>query len=196
MSISGFFVLQKPQGETIRAVLPSSVGVAVYVHPELHVYAIDAYRAAKPANHALTSQIPAADLPLDLGTHLSVLSDAYAQARSRQTANGFKRLYVNVAELLSSRLKQPVLAVNCDDDESDFACIAVEGRLVELTARCGDTIYGFQNGVLQSVAAGDEHELHSGASSMFARFTGKSPAQFGFGSWDPPLNFALVAVGA
>lgn len=195
-SISGLFLLQAPRVDVVRAALPPSVGLALYVHPDLGVYVIDAFRASKPPSHALASQIPSAELPLELGPHLAVLTDAYVEAHNRRAANGFKRLYVNVAERLSACLGQPVLAVDCDDDESDFACVADQGRLVELTALCGGQIYRFENGALRITPAEDGQELHGEASAMFARFTGKSAAQFGFGSWDPPPNFGLRPLGA
>ncbi|MDQ8036393.1 MAG: hypothetical protein REI12_03160 [Pedobacter sp.] len=182
---------EKPAPEALRQALPSSIGFNIYFHPTLSVYAIDTFRPSKPPTYPLTTPIPSIDIPLELGSHLSEIAEAYAEAKRQQVANGLPRSYINIAESLSKSLNQPVLAVFSDDDVCDFACIAEKGVIKSLWARCGEVEYRFENETLQSNRAAEDTHIHQNAAEAIKIFTGGSPELIGFGLLDPPDNFGL-----
>ena len=193
--ISGLFLKECPNASALRDALPPSIGFNLYHHPQLDIYAIDAFRPSKPNAYPLTSPIPSVDLPLELGPHLQTVTAAYNVAVTGHVADGFKRSYVNLAESLSAKLGQSILAVYTNDDYADFACIASQGALVQMTALCGEQIIRFSHSTIETVEPDDERQLHQGAAKLFAQFTNGAPEIFGFGAWDPPENYGLVPAG-
>src|SRR5262245_31218442 len=122
--ISGLIVRSMPNAAALRDALPAASDFCIYQHPELGLFAIDIFRANRPNDWPLTTPIPATDIPLELAPHNAVVSAAYGEALAQRAANGIKRSYINLAELFSVRLEQPVFAVFADDDDADFACVA------------------------------------------------------------------------
>ena len=192
--ISGLFFAQRPAEPLLRQALPSSISYSVYRHPTADVYAVDGFRPTKPSNYPLSTLFPSADLPLELGAHLKLLSGAYEEARAAGEANGIKRAYVNLAEIVSSALGTSVLAICTDDDETDFACVAAAGIATEVWARCGERSVRLSGGAL-SWSEADAPVLHANAAQAFGSFTGTDPIAFGFSTWDPPHEYGLVLLG-
>ena len=194
--VSLHLVRQQPEAETIRAALPSSIGFRLYRHGSLQLFAIDTFGATNPPRYPFTSQTPADGLSIEFGTHLRSLAEAYENARQSGGANGIKRTYINLAERLSEALAQPVLSVNADDDEADFACLAARGVASMIIALCDETIVRYFDGKTSVAPAGDERMLHQNASEAFEDFTGASAEIIGLGSWDAPDDFGFVPVDA
>jgi hypothetical protein len=183
-----------PDRARLRAALPQSVGFEVYWNESLGLYGIDTFRASKPNRWPFTSATPATDLPLELGPHLNDVSKAYEVLRASGPCNGLKRSYVNLVELLSQSVSQPVLTIYADDDEADFACLAEGGRAVAMVARCDETVLRFENGSTNLKPAGEDRVLHAYAAEMVRAFSGRDPLKAGMSSWDPPENYGFVHV--
>jgi hypothetical protein len=120
--------------------LPPSFGYAAYFHEGMGCYLLDLYASRKPPKYPFCSLVPTADLPLDLPTELSALSQFYQILGRLNRANGFKRSYVNLALLLSQRLSTDVMSFVADDDGLDFACTVRGGALTRLRFRCVDLL--------------------------------------------------------
>ncbi|HEV2799593.1 MAG TPA: hypothetical protein VGW12_03805 [Pyrinomonadaceae bacterium] len=190
--VSMHLIKQQPETDAIRSALPSSVGFRIYRHSSLNLFAIDTFRGDKPPLYPFTSSTPATDLSTELGSHLSSLASVYEGARRSGYANCIKRSYINLAEALSEALRQPVLSICSDDDDSDFACLSVSGRASVVIALCDDNVVRYANGTTEIVPASDEHMLHQYAIEAFEEFTGASAETIGLGSSDPPDDFGFV----
>lgn len=193
--VSIHLTTQPPDSVALRSALPASIGFAVYRHSNLSLFGIDTFKASKPPNYPFITVTPATDLPLDLGSHLHSLSETYEIARMSGSANGIKRSYINLAELLSDCLGQPVLSILSDDDGSDFACLAKAGKVFSVLATCDDNLVSFTHGETSVAPLGDERALHSNAVRLFEHFTGAEARSIGLGSWDPPMDFGFARVG-
>jgi hypothetical protein len=192
--ISGLIVRKPPTEAELRSALPKSIAFRIYEQPELGFYAVEGFRPSRPSDYPLSTAIPATDIPLELGPHLSELSAAYETARAMGEANGIKRAYVNLAESVSVSIGTPVLALFTDDDGVDFACIAEAGHATSVWAQCGSKRLKLTGSKTdwQEIA---EPVLHQNAAEAFRDFTGADPALFGLGLWDPPDAYGLVRGG-
>ncbi len=186
---------QRPDDAVLRTILPASIGFSIYYNETANIYGIDLFALFKPPAYPFTKAIPVTDLSLDLGDHLRMLTDAYELVRAGGSANGIKRAYINLAELLSAGLDQAVLSICADDDEVDFACIAVMGRIASLSAACGDRTLKFSQELGPKFRLADGPCLHANASELFERFTGAAAGTVGLGSWDPPVDYGFRLVG-
>jgi len=193
--VSIHLTTQQPDAAVLRSLLPSSIGFAIYRHNDLNLFGIDTFKASKPPSYPFATATPATDLPLELGPHLHSLSDMYEVARVSGSANGIKRSYINLAELLSDGLGQPVLSIFSDDDGSDFACLAKAGRVSSVLAACDNNLVSLTNGETTVAPIDGEPALHSNAVRLFEHFTGAEAQTIGLGSWDPPADFGFTRVG-
>jgi hypothetical protein len=183
-----------PDRTHLRGALPQSLGFEVYWNESMQLYGTDTFRASKPNKWPFTYATPATDLPLEMGPHLSEVSRAYEALRASGSCDGFKRSYVNLVELLSQALGQPVLTVYADDDEADFACLAEDGRAISIVARCDEMVLRFEKGSSNSQPAAEDRTLHANAAEMVRVFSGQDPMRMGMGSCDPPENYGFVHV--
>lgn len=192
--ITGMFLLERPSQDALRAALPASVEFRIYEHPELQIYAVGGFRRIKPSAYPLSMPFSTADVPLELGPHLSLLSEEYRKLQDLGVADGFKRAYLNLAEIVSAALGTAVLTLFTDDDGIDFACIAQSGRVSLLWAQCGTDSLKIDGASVVWRPLGELTSLHQNAALAFRHFTGKDPQMFGFGSWDPPHHFGLLQI--
>lgn len=192
--ITGMFLLERPSQAALRVALPASVEFRIYEHPELQIYAIGGFRQTKPSAYPLSMPFSTADVPLELGPHLSLHLGEYQKLQELGVADGFKRAYMNLAEIVSAALGKAVLTLFTDDDGIDFACIAQSGRVSLLWAQCGTDVLKIDGASVAWLPLGELPLLHQNAALAFRQFTGKDPQMFGFGSWDPPHNFGLLQI--
>jgi hypothetical protein len=190
--VSMHLTKKQPNAEAIRHALPPSIGFTLYRHSELDVFAIDTFAEIDSPQNPFTSGAPGRDLSLELGSHLQSLTEAYEKLRRSRGANGIKRSYINLTEILSEAIGQPVLSICADDDDLDFACLAKVGMTSFMIALCDESVIRFVNGTVEITAASDEIKLHQNAIEAFEDFTGFSAETIGLGSWDPPADFGFV----
>lgn len=190
--VSMHLTKQQPEAEAIRNILPPSIGFRVYRHNTVDIFAIDTFAETEPPPHPFTSDTPAKDLSLELGSHLHSLAAAYEKLRRSGGANGIRRSYINLAEMLSGAIGQPVLSICSNDDDLDFACLAANGMAFGIIALCDETVVRCVNGATELTAAGDEIRLHQYAMEAFEDFTGINAEIIGLGAWEPPPDFGFV----
>jgi hypothetical protein len=195
--VSAHLTQHRPSSAGVRSALPLSIGFRVYRHQTLPLFAIDTWRATKPSRYPFTAATPATDLPLELPERLKGLSSVYERLQHHGSANGLKRSYINLSAMLSHALAQPVLSVYTDDDESDFACLAEQGAVVSLVARCGEYVVRMEPGTDASlVQEADALELHALASRHLQASFGIPGSAIGLGSFDPPIDLGFVELHA
>jgi hypothetical protein len=191
--VAGHLTVERPDPGRIRGALPASVGFSVWRHGSLPLFAVDTFAAARPPQRPLSVATPALDLPLELPPDLAPLDVLHERLRADGAAGGFHRAYVALSRLLSAALRQRVLSLYADDDESDFACLSASGKLEHLSARCGDRLVAFEHGQLE-LAPAQDGGLHAVASRAFEEFTGYPASALGLGTRAPPPRLGLVPV--
>lgn len=195
--VSGHFTQHRPQVAGLRSVLPLSIGFRVYRHNSLPLFAIDTWRASKPSHYPFTVATPAIDLPLQLPERWASLSAIYEDLQHRGGSNGLKRAYLNLSTMLSRALGQPVFSMYADDDGNDFACLAAQGTLVSLVARCGEYVVRAEPGADARVEREvNEPELHGLAARHLQASFGIVGSEIGLGSLDPQEDFGFVEIAA
>ncbi|MDP3287519.1 MAG: hypothetical protein Q8M64_04355 [Methyloversatilis sp.] len=195
--ISCHFTQHRPHVTSVRPALPGSIGFRVYRHKTLPLFAIDTWRATKPSRYPFTAATPATDLPLELPERLASLSAIYEHLQQQGGANGLKRSYINLSAMLSNALEQPVLSVYADDDGNDFACLAEQGTLTSLVAKCGEFVVRVEPGSdarLEQEA--NPPGLHALAARHLQASFGIAGSEIGLGSFDPPEDFGFVEFDA
>jgi hypothetical protein len=192
--VSMHVLTQQPDAMVIRSLMPSSIGFPIYRHGDRNLFAVDTYKASKPPRYPFSTATPATDLPLELGQHLDSISEIYESLKASGSANGIKRSYINISELLSNGLGQSVLSIYSDDDGSDFACLASSGKAVLILACCDNNLVSLSDGNVSIKSHVGGHLLHSNAAHLFELFTGISAQEIGLGSWDAPTDFGFVRV--
>jgi hypothetical protein len=77
-----------------------------------------------------------------------------------------------------------------DDDENDFACFSVKGKLSRIAARCGHQVIAFREWAHVSTSPADAEEgtMHQIASRQFELFTGQPASAIGLVSFDSLQN--------
>jgi hypothetical protein len=131
--------------------LPKSISWRVFRQRNLNAFFIETFTAGRKPKWPFTEMPTVLDIPLDLPSDLEILTRVYSNLRKVRLANSFKCGMINLNLLICKLLKSETFTFCADDDDLDFICISVSGKLTRLHCQCGDLeiIHGPDGTVIQ-----------------------------------------------